>query len=71
MEGYRKVELVSSGYKTRFEFQGIQMSKMNNVATIADLWKVNNVLKKVTSKDSKLFYRRIGKKENCLKFSVL
>ena len=41
----------------------LKMSKKNNTTTIADLWKINKVLKKVTSKESKMLYGRIGKKE--------
>ena len=40
-----------------------QMSKRNITATIVDIWKVNKVLKKVIFKESKMFYGRIGKKE--------
>ena len=39
------------------------MSKKNNITTIMDLWKVNKVLKKATSKENKMIYGRIEKKE--------
>ena len=39
------------------------MSRNNNSATIADLHKVNKVLKKDSSKESEMYYRMIGKRE--------
>ena len=63
MEDDRKVEFAGQRNKTGMSYTVLQTSKKNNTATIADLWKINKVLKKVTSKESKMFYGRIGKKE--------
>ena len=54
---------MAQGTRLDLSFMALQMSKKNNTATIADFWKVNKVLKKVTSKESKMFYGMIGKKE--------
>ena len=45
-------------------YTSLSMAKKNNVATIADLRKINFVMKKVKERPSRMFYSRIGKKED-------
>ena len=59
-----KYSWLAQGTKPDLSYMTLQMSKKNPSVTIIDLWKVNKVLKKVTSKESKIFNRRIGKKED-------
>ena len=61
-----KLSLLAQGTRLDLSYTVLQMSKRNNTATIVVLWKVNKVLKKVTSKKIKMFYGRIGKKEKLL-----
>ena len=53
------------GKRTRpdLSYTVLTMSRKNNAATIADLHKLNKVLKKVSSKERKMFYGIIWKKE--------
>ena len=58
-----KVELVAQRTRPDLSCRVLTMSRKNNSATIADLNKVNKVLKKVSSKKSEMFYWMIEKKE--------
>ena len=45
-------------------YTSLSMAKKNNGATIADLRKINFVMKKVKERPSRMFYSQIGKKED-------
>lgn len=44
----------------------LQMSKKNTAGTISDLRYVNSILKKVSERDSRLIYERIGEIEDLI-----
>ena len=58
-----KLRLLAQGTRPDLSFKALEMSNKNNTATNVDLWKINKVLKKVSSKDTKMFYERFRMKE--------
>ena len=67
MKEYRKfngkLSWLTQGTRQDLRVTVLTMSRKNNTAKFADLHKVNKVLKKVSSKDSEMYYGMIGKKE--------
>ena len=67
MKEYRKftgkLSWLTQGTRPDLSFTALTISKKNNSATIADLHKMNKVLKKVLSKENEMYYIVIGKKE--------
>ena len=70
MKEYRKmtgnIAWLANSTRPDLSYTALQMSKMNNAATISDLRDINQILKKVKEMDSKLKFERIGEKEDLL-----
>ena len=58
-----KIQWLAENVRPDLAFVGLNMSTKNNDATIGDLKKVNRIVKKVKSRESKMKFGKIGKKE--------
>ena len=59
-----KIAWLANSTRLDLCYQALQMSKKNQGATISDLRDVNNILKHVHIKESKIKYGYLGDKED-------
>ena len=57
-----KIQWLAENVRPNLAFVGLNMSMKKNDATIGDLKKVNRIVKKVKSRESKMKFGKIGKK---------
>ena len=58
-----KLNWLDLGTHTDLNYTMLEMSKKNNSAILANIQKVTKVMKKVKSKESEVFYRRVGDRD--------
>ena len=67
MKEYRiltgKLSWLAQGTHLNLNYTMLAMSEKNNSASLADIQKVNKVMKKVKSKEIEVYYRRVGDRD--------
>ena len=59
-----KIAWLANSTRPDLCYQALQMSKKNQGATISDLRDINQILKRVCEKESKIKYRHLGDKDD-------
>ena len=65
-----KIQWLAENVRPDLAFVGLNMSMKNNDATTGDLKKVNRIVKKVKSRESKMKFGKIGKKRHLKIFGL-
>ena len=58
-----KISWIAENVRPDLSFTALSMSKKSNSATLADLKSLNNIIEKVKEKPAKVFFSKIGKKD--------
>merc|ERR1712240_381469 len=58
-----KISWLAQGTRPDLSFSALQLARTNNKATLADLWNVNRLVKKVKEEENKVVYGKLGERE--------
>merc|ERR1711989_26080 len=59
-----KLSWLAQGTRPDLSYSALYLSKKNNSATISDLRNINRIVEKVKKEENRIFYRKIGDREN-------
>merc|ERR1712115_658549 len=59
-----KLSWLAQGTRPDLSYSALYLSKKNNSATIADLRNINRMVEKVKKEENKIFYRKLGNRED-------
>ena len=60
----RKLNWLAANTRSDINIHALELAKKQKKATLKDLKEVNNVLKKVHEKESRVMFKKLGKKED-------
>ena len=59
-----KLSWLAQGTRPDLSYSALDLAKKNNSATISDLRNINRIVEKVKKEENRIFYRKIGDREN-------